>query len=156
MAVVFPAPAGAIASCSRAPDVHIWRTRKACPASSAAVRRHLKQGQLHRRLLDGRTAALSGGCDEASLGVEDSRRRVEGGAGDGVDRRPVEPPQHLRFLDVIIRQGQRHGSRVQHLIDQQVYQCRGMFSRPADDADLSLRFGPTCHICHVSSMTAKT
>jgi hypothetical protein len=35
MAVVFPAPAGAIASCKRAPDVHIWRTSAACPASSA-------------------------------------------------------------------------------------------------------------------------
>ena len=35
MAVVFPAPAGAIASCRRAPEVHIWRTSAACPASSA-------------------------------------------------------------------------------------------------------------------------
>ena len=35
MAVVFPAPAGAIASCTRAPEVHIWRTSEACPASSA-------------------------------------------------------------------------------------------------------------------------
>jgi hypothetical protein len=26
MAVVFPAPAGAIVSCSRRPEVHIWRT----------------------------------------------------------------------------------------------------------------------------------
>ena len=35
MAVVFPAPAGAMASCNRAPEVHICRTRAACPASSA-------------------------------------------------------------------------------------------------------------------------
>ena len=35
MAVVFPAPAGAIASCSRAPEVHICRTRAACPVSRA-------------------------------------------------------------------------------------------------------------------------
>ena len=35
MAVVFPAPAGAMASCSRAPEVHIQRTRAACPASKA-------------------------------------------------------------------------------------------------------------------------
>ncbi len=35
MAVVFPAPAGAIASCIRALEVHIWRTSAACPASSA-------------------------------------------------------------------------------------------------------------------------
>jgi hypothetical protein len=35
MAVVFPAPAGAIASCKRAPEVHIWRTSDVCPASRA-------------------------------------------------------------------------------------------------------------------------
>ena len=33
MAVVLPAPAGAIASCSLAPEVHICRTSEACPAS---------------------------------------------------------------------------------------------------------------------------
>ena len=35
MAVVFPAPAGAIASWTRAPELHIWRTSEACPASRA-------------------------------------------------------------------------------------------------------------------------
>ena len=35
MAVVFPAPAGAIASCRRAPELHIWRTSAAWPASRA-------------------------------------------------------------------------------------------------------------------------
>jgi hypothetical protein len=35
MAVVFPAPAGAIASWTRAPEVHICRTNAACPASRA-------------------------------------------------------------------------------------------------------------------------
>jgi hypothetical protein len=33
IAVVFPAPTGAIASCSRAPEVHMERTRAACPTS---------------------------------------------------------------------------------------------------------------------------
>jgi hypothetical protein len=33
MTVVFPAPAGAMASCSRVPEVHMERTRAACPAS---------------------------------------------------------------------------------------------------------------------------
>ena len=37
MAVVFPAPAGAIASCRRAPEVHIWRTSEACPASKTVL-----------------------------------------------------------------------------------------------------------------------
>jgi hypothetical protein len=35
MAVVFPALAGAIASCSRAAEVHICRTSEACPTSRA-------------------------------------------------------------------------------------------------------------------------
>ena len=35
MAVVLPVPAGAIASCTRAPEVHICRTSAACPASRA-------------------------------------------------------------------------------------------------------------------------
>ena len=35
MAVVLPAPAGAIASCKRAPEVHICQTREACPVSRA-------------------------------------------------------------------------------------------------------------------------
>ena len=35
MAVVFPAPAGAIANRSRASEVHMARTRAACPASKA-------------------------------------------------------------------------------------------------------------------------
>ena len=33
VAVVFPAPAGAMASCSRAPELHMARTRAACPPS---------------------------------------------------------------------------------------------------------------------------
>jgi hypothetical protein len=36
MAVVFPAPAGAIASWSRAPEAHMARTKAACPASKAS------------------------------------------------------------------------------------------------------------------------
>ena len=36
MAVVFPAPAGAMASWRRAPEVAIWVTREACPALRVA------------------------------------------------------------------------------------------------------------------------
>jgi hypothetical protein len=48
-------------------------------------------------------------------------RRVEGGAGEGVDRRPVDPPQRLRFLDVVGRCGQGNRPAIEHLIDQQAY-----------------------------------
>ena len=66
-----------------------------------AVRRHLQQSQIHRRLLDRRSVAASGGGDEALLGVEDALRGVEVGAGDGVNRGPVDPPQRTRFLDAV-------------------------------------------------------
>ena len=54
IAVVFPAPAGAIASCTRAPEVHIWRTSAACPASStvpfAAISSNARSTATCRRL----------------------------------------------------------------------------------------------------------
>ena len=82
----------------------------------SAVRRHLQQGQIDRRSVDGCTVASSGGGDEALFGVEDPLRGVEVGAGDGVDRRSVDPPQRLRFLDVVSRcePGQRTGDRAPH------------------------------------------
>jgi hypothetical protein len=107
-----------------------------------AVRRHFEQGQVDRCLLDRRTVALSGGGDEAGLGVEDPLRCVEVGAGDGVDRRPVDPPQRLRLLDAVSRCGQGNRSAIEHLLDQQLYQCGDMFSWQVDGADLSVRFGP--------------
>jgi hypothetical protein len=142
MAVVFPAPAGAIASCTRAPEVHIWRTSAACPASSAVPFAAIStRAQVDRRLLDGRAVVTSRRRDETGLGVEDPLRGVEVGAGDGVDGRPVNPPQHLRLLDVV-RCGEGNGPAIEHLIDQQVYKCRGIFSGQVDGADLPLCFGP--------------
>jgi len=107
----------------------------------SAVRRHLQQGQIHRRLLDRRTAVTSRRRDETGLGIEDPLRGVEGGAGDGVDRRPVNPPQRLRFLDVV-RCGEGNGPVMEDLIDQKVHQRRGVFSRHVNGADLPLCFGP--------------
>jgi hypothetical protein len=77
--------------------VHIWRTSAVCG--------HFEQGQIHRRLLDGRTAATSRRRDETGLGVEDPLRGVEGGAGDGVDGGAVEPAQHLGFLNAVVWRG---------------------------------------------------
>ena len=99
MAVVFPAPAGAIASCSRAPEVHICRTSEACPASRAVLfaaissRARSTADSIDALSPSRRPAAVT----EALLGVEDPLRGVEVGAGHGVDRRPVVPPQRLRF-----------------------------------------------------------
>ena len=142
MAVVFPAPAGAIASCSRAPEVHIWRTSAACPASSAVPFAAISSKASSTAVCSTDcTAATSRRGDETGLGVEDPLRGVEVGAGDGVDRGAVEPPQHLRFLDAVVRRGQGNRSAIEHLIDEQVHQCRGTFSGQVDGADLPLRFG---------------
>jgi hypothetical protein len=69
-------------------------------------------------------------------------RRVEGGAGEGVDRRPVDPPQHLRFLDVVSRCDEGYGAAIKYLIDQQINQGARPFRYHAGRADVSLRFGP--------------
>ena len=107
IAVVLPAPAGAIASCIRAPGgAHLPDQRRLPGIECRAVRRHLQQRQIHCHLVDGRPVAPSGGGDEAPLGVEDPLRCVQVGAGDGVDRRPVGAPQGLRFLDAVSWCGQ--------------------------------------------------
>jgi hypothetical protein len=40
------------------------------------------------------------------LGVEDALGGVEIRPGDGVNRRPVDPPQRARFFDAVRRCGQ--------------------------------------------------
>jgi len=65
-----------------------------------------------------------------------------GSAPDGVDRRPVDPPQGIRFLDLVSWREEGNGPAVEHLIDQQLHQRRGMFSGHVDGADMSLCFGP--------------
>ena len=69
---------------------------------------------------DGWSVASSGCGEEALLGVEDPLRGVEVGTGDGVDRRPVDPPQRLRFLDVLMC-SEGDGAAIKDLIDQQVH-----------------------------------
>ena len=103
-----------------------------------AVRRHLEHGQIHHSRINGRTAALSSRGEETQLSVEDPLRRVEVGAGDGVDRRPVDPPQRLRFLDVVSRCGQGNTPAIEHLIDQQVHQGTCPLDRHIRSADLAL------------------
>jgi hypothetical protein len=85
---------------------------------------------------------LSGSGDEAPFRVDDPLRRVEVGAGDGIDRGPVNPPQHLRFPDAVSRCGEGNGAAIKYLIDQQINQGARPFRRHAGRADLSLRLGP--------------
>jgi hypothetical protein len=66
-----------------------------------AVRRHLQQHQVYCPLLDRRSVATSRGRDKALFGVEDALGGVKVGAGDGVNRRPIDPPQRARFFDAV-------------------------------------------------------
>jgi hypothetical protein len=66
-----------------------------------AVRRHLQQSQIHPRLLDDRSVDTSRGGEEALLGVQDALGGVKVGAGDGINRRPIDPPQRARFFDAV-------------------------------------------------------
>jgi hypothetical protein len=43
---------------------------------------------------------------------------------------------------VIIRWNEGNTPMIEHLLDQQLDQCRGMFGWQVERADLSLRFGP--------------
>jgi hypothetical protein len=109
MAVVFPAPAGAIASCSRAPEVHICRDKgRLTRIQGGAVRGHLQQGDVDCGAVEDSSVADAGDGDEALLGVEDALRGVDVGASDGVNRRPVDPPQRAWFFDAVRWCGQRY------------------------------------------------
>ena len=92
---------------------HLPDQRSLPGIQGGAVRRHLQQRQIHRRLVDDCPVAAAGGGDEALLGVEDPLRGVEVGAGDGVDRGAVGAPQRFRFLDAVIaaRPGRPTGDR---------------------------------------------
>jgi hypothetical protein len=102
MAVVFPAPAGAIASWSRAPEVHICRAKGRLPRiQGGAVRGHFQQGKIDDGAVEDRSVADAGDGDEASLSIEDALGGVEVSTRDGIDRGPVDPPQRARFFDAV-------------------------------------------------------
>ena len=134
MAVVFPAPAGRWRAAAEPASAHLQNQGRLPRIECSPVRRHFQQGQIHRRLLDGRTVALSRRGEQALFSVADAPRGVQLRAGHGIDRRAVDPPQRLRFLDAVTRRGEGNRPAIEHLIDQQVHQCRGMFSGHVDGA----------------------
>jgi hypothetical protein len=106
-----------------------------------AVRGHLQQGKIDDGAVEDRSVADAGDGEEAFLSVEDALPGVAVGAGDGVNRRPIDPPQRARFLDAVRWCGQCNTPASEHLIDQQIDQRRRMFCRHVDDADLALGLG---------------
>ena len=140
--MVFPAPAGAIASCSRAPELHIRRTSEACPASSAVP-----------------FAAISSRARSTAVGSIDAppyvppprqdgpRRRGSAARCTGrrrrryrpTTRRPAATPPAPRCRRAA-RPGQQTGDRAPHRPAGPP--APRMFCGHAGGADLSLCFGP--------------
>ena len=143
MAVVFPLPAGAIASCSRAPDVAIRRTRSACPAlrftpfavSSSNATSTRVSGTV-------RAPRLPGGGEQPLLSGQDRGRGVQVGAGDRVHRGAIGAPQHRGFDDPVVGSGQTGRPAVQHLDGEPVDHGFDLVRGQGEGADLPVRFGP--------------
>jgi hypothetical protein len=101
MAVVFPAPAGGIASCSRVPEVRMARTKAACPASKAsrwrlplAAPAPVPASAAHRSPIAYSVAAIAESV--AALGRIDNFTER---ATERVGSRPTEVPKE--FIDAM-------------------------------------------------------
>ena len=134
--------------------MHIWRVRDACP-TSRALPAAISSNAESTAVSSTADPSSSGGGEEALFGIEDPLRGIEVGAGDGIDRRPVHPTQHLGFLDAVVRCGQGNRSMIEYLIDQQVHQCHGMFEH-IDRRTCRCASARTCHICHVERLASIT
>jgi hypothetical protein len=75
------------------------------------------------------------------LGIQDALRGVEGGAGDAVSRRPIDPPQRARFFEAVRWCGQGHRSVLEDLINEKVQQRVRVLGTYVDGADVALGFG---------------
>ena len=156
MAVVFPAPAGAIASCSRAPrctsggPVRPAQHRVRCrsPPSPAGPDPPPSARRTHRRDVRRRRPGAAP--------RQGFRRGVQVGTGAGIDRRAVDPPQHLRFLDVVSRRGKgnnRRSSTSSISRSTSAGACSAATSMVRTCRCASAR---TCHICQATAHKVDT
>src|SRR5215216_3789608 len=139
MAVVLPVPAGAIASCSRAPEVHMARTRPACPASKAVP---LAAASSSRKLyhfgLHDSSVGAARSRDESLLGSPHPGRGEQLRSGQRVHAGPVGPPQGLRLADAVLGPSQGYRSGLQHLGDEQLHQLINLFGIYLSSPDVAL------------------
>ena len=104
IAVVFPAPAGAIPSCTTRPEQQNARTNPCCPGFNARpVAALWSMTRLDPVGLEAPSGAVAGRGHDPGLGVQDRGRGVEGGAVLDEHRLPVRPAQLDR-----LRHGPRH------------------------------------------------
>ena len=98
---------------------------------------------------------LAGGGDQALFGTDDPLRGVAVGAGDGVHRRPVCPPQLSGLLDAIRRR--RQGDRaLQNVGDEEVDQRVWLLGGKLDGADCRSASARMCHTCQVDRLPSST
>jgi hypothetical protein len=121
-----------------------------------AVRRHLQQSQIHRRLTNSRPVASPGSGEEALFGVEDSLRGVQLGARDGVDDDPSTrrntSGSSMSSADAA-RATQRRSSTSSANRSTSVAACSAGTSMVRTCRCASAR---TCHICQVERLAAIT
>ena len=143
MVVVFPAPAGAIASCSRAPEVAIPVTRAACPAlrvtpfaacsnSATPTASALAVCPSHR------PAASTSRCSAARIAAE--VYRVD--PATSYTLRPVLAAQRGRLDEVVLGLGDPDGAGGQDLVDDQVHDSLDLPGGQVHRPDPALRLGP--------------
>ena len=118
----FPGAGGGDRQLQPRPEVHICRTSEACPASRPSCSPPSPAGQIHRRPIGGDAPSDGRRRRRDAARRRGSAARCRGGAGDGVDRGAVDPPQHLRFLDASSGAA-RATTAIEHLVDQQVHQA---------------------------------
>ena len=152
MAVVFPAPAGAMASWSRAPEVAIWVTKAACPGLRMMP---LAACSSRARSTACRIGAVpvgdAGGLDEAGFGGEDLGAGVDRGAGDLEHAGPVGAAQLGRLLDAVTGRGQTHRGVKQGVVGDQVHDGVDVLGGQVRGADLTVRLG-----AHVPDLPGRT
>ncbi len=91
--------------------------------------------------MDSRPILSAGSGKNALLGVEDPLGGIAVGAGDRVDRRPVDAAQLIGFLDPVGRRFEGDRSVLQDFQNEKVDQAVGLVDRQLDGAGLALRFG---------------
>jgi hypothetical protein len=103
-----------------------------------------------------RPTATSRRRNETGLGVEDPRRGVQLCAGDGVDRRRVDPPQRLRFGDIVSRCGRATDPRSSTSSSNRSTSAAACSAGTSMVRTCRCDSARTCHSCQVERLASIT